>query len=1235
MSEQTRRPIRGVPGDGLKRLLGQLAQVRSALEEAARETQAEPLHIGEQLLGQFPDLEALAALHALARESTPAGHGDQALPEAERPVEELLQIVSGSRVLTDALFWSFPHQYHQRDMPLLAVLVSDPLLDELDAPIQERGSRLPWAWLEARLAQGLRSSGRSLRVEWHAATRERASEVLPRARYAIVLGSFAGGGAVFEEAHTCRRCLLSSEELARLFPAGSMDAVLLLGQGSRATAMALQAAGLPVAVSIEAGPTSVLEDMVDVAASFLCGLVQGQTPAEAGAQAARPGVGVDVAEAEGREPYRRALLPGQIEAVPPFAWADVRPRETFVGRRALLAATLRHLQRPGLLALVGQPGIGKSEAVRALLSHCRLHRWPGAGSLYIEASSLKTGMDLIRATVAALPIGRQPTAPNRALGTPTTEADFDPRDRGRTLGSEERLVILDDVDGLLGSAEARETLKRLLEGSTESGLAQIVVTSRQRLPWLLGREQEVQSLSVAEATLVLERVVCGEAEHRAGSPVRGRWEVLKRDAEMAALVKELDGHPLALMLAGAELGAGEPPQRVLRALHQRGDLRPLGATGEEAGREESVAACLDLSRQRLQEAAPTAEELWRILAELPGGVPDGAELPAEDEQDLRLLRRFSLVEHRDGAYRCLGPVRAYLRRQVSGGVAEARGARLRTAVAQALAGMLAEWTRLLEGRGARAALAGFARWLPTLEVILDGTAEQHPLGAGHEAQAAEMLADAVSLATRTGMPQLSLDWCERARPWQLNEHSCVAMARARLLLSRHRVRDARGEAERAWRLAERGGDRHGAAMARLAIARIYLYEGQLNAARHEFRAMQLQFEREQDRLAQAEALYGLGEVDINAGRLHDADQPLTEALRLFRAAGRPGGIVKALCSLATLAHIEERLDEAEERRLEALDLVRAQGDRLFEATILLELGELDQQRGLVDRARARFAEAKVLFESLQQPLAVATIDRLLAELDWRAGHAAGPALRDRLENVLRVLRAHGEGGTFKIELANALLVLGQIEVTDKLSAQADQHLSEALRLLRDAPNRADPRVRTSEAATLFSLGWLAAHHGSTERARRYFDEALSIYQSVGHSSEAQGGVQTELARLDLADGRATEALTRLLHARQLFGARGSHQQQAIVLRDTEKVLLELGQGENAATVASAAALLVRRLGLEEHLPLSPALLAQAAESESRGEADQLLAAADALLNELASEQLSDKAADPADPSQNI
>ena len=277
-----------------------------------------------------------------------------------------------------------------------------------------------------------------------------------------------------------------------------------------------------------------------------------------------------------------------------------------------------------------------------------------------------------------------------------------------------------------------------------------------------------------------------------------------------------------------------------------------------------------------------------------------------------------------------------------------------------------------------------------------------------------------------------------------------------------------------------------------------------------------------------------------------------------------------------------------------------------------ELGETDQLlQGLVDLSSLYLVRGECTrgFELTTRCLELAEPARdaeLLADIYWNRALLASfggdlqhgvPILKDGLDYAERMSRKYSREGflfrtSFKVNLANALQLLGHIANSVKLAEEALQHARDSNHLFSicfalvtqvGALWRREPevvRAHTAEGIALaekygFTLflsvgrayhGWAVAELGQVEAGVAEIEEAVAVFSRIGGVPREQYAIAL-LADGHARLGRSEQALSMLKAALAHIEHSGQKAEYAEMLRLKGEVLLT--RGSSASTEAEA------------------------------------------------------------------
>ena len=258
-----------------------------------------------------------------------------------------------------------------------------------------------------------------------------------------------------------------------------------------------------------------------------------------------------------------------------------RPLSSFVGRARALADLDRAFDLGArLVTLVGAPGIGKTRLARrwAELSGGRF--LGGGGVWFCALTEARDAAFVCDAVARALSMSVPPTSSTEGAMAWIGEALAE---RGEVL------LVLDDCDAL-----ARQVGRCAEAWCLRAPEARLLSTSRERLH--VGGEHliELGPLDVADEALPL-------FDERARAARGGEAEPFDDRATRLALVRELDGIPLAIELAAARSRVLSPAQ-ILSRLSQKLEL----LADPSRGRHATLRSAIDASWEGLSNVERSA-----------------------------------------------------------------------------------------------------------------------------------------------------------------------------------------------------------------------------------------------------------------------------------------------------------------------------------------------------------------------------------------------------------------------------------------------------------------------------------------------------------------------------------------------------------------------------------------------------------------------------------------------------
>lgn len=652
-----------------------------------------------------------------------------------------------------------------------------------------------------------------------------------------------------------------------------------------------------------------------------------------------------------------------------------------------------------LVTITGPAGVGKTTlAARYTGSLRAAARGEGSRLVVCELASASDGSALHRALGQGLGV---------AVEGSDAEQDLDALARAVAAGP--TLLVLDNYEQLLPSGAG--SVRRLLGEAPE---LQVVVTSRERLGLSLERVLDLGPLGTPRVgedprgsesyALLLRRVL---AEKPGYAPRDDEME------ELAELLRELDGLPLAIELAAARALVLSPAELRSR-LGQRFTLLRLGSEGSSA--EKDLRASLDASYELLEpweRAALAQMSVFRgspAMAVLEAVVDLSTHPEAPEVLDVvQALCRKSLVRVVEPATRpgelrftMLHTIRAYAGERLGelGGGPEAearhaeafaeaasRAARAGAAGLGALVVDLADLHAAADrlGRRARGSLRDLERALSLAIDMAPATrfCSSYPeqlarLDALLAAEGADQIDPALaararllrgSFAMRLGRVGQALDGARAAEALAARAGALAVAGLGRALgaacLSRlGRIPEALAEAQDALAAGERSASAEVVALALEELGVVSWYLGRHEEARASLEAALEAHRLRGDPLGQVSALISLSLVRVDLRELEGARRAAEEGLALHEAIGLPLGSMAAplLFCLARVEHAAGRLERAILGYREVQDAVAAAAEETFRiyAPAFVALARFEQ--GALAEASERLRAALVAIE---------------------------------------------------------------------------------------------------------------------------------------------------------------------------------------------------------------------------------------------------------------------------------
>jgi CHAT domain-containing protein len=363
--------------------------------------------------------------------------------------------------------------------------------------------------------------------------------------------------------------------------------------------------------------------------------------------------------------------------------------------------------------------------------------------------------------------------------------------------------------------------------------------------------------------------------------------------------------------------------------------------------------------------------------------------------------------------------------------------------------------------------------------------------------------------------------------YQLAGSMAVAGAFAHLGSSPAALREAAGNCQSAFDTLSRLGDHGDAARVLIRRARLHSRLGQTEQAQKTLeQALRIALTSE-NRGVEAAVLTDLSAIDLLRGDGRDAIASSRQALRLARESRDQRLEARALLQLGESLGATAQPEEAEDAFQRALPLWRRLGWKRGEAATLLELGYTYFEHGREREALAPVTRSHALWESLGEQQQTAGALRALGAIHSKLGDK-----QKALDCLLRAREIMPPEGD-KRQQAALLSTTGQLYHDLGELSVAEGYYQEALEIARSID------YAVAEGMYLYQIGQNALGLNDYPRARTHYQTSLPLLLKAGDLRLA-AVLMSDIALVDLAEGKPEEALTTLHDALKLVREHGPY-----------------------------------------------------------------------------------------------
>jgi tetratricopeptide (TPR) repeat protein len=344
-----------------------------------------------------------------------------------------------------------------------------------------------------------------------------------------------------------------------------------------------------------------------------------------------------------------------------------------------------------------------------------------------------------------------------------------------------------------------------------------------------------------------------------------------------------------------------------------------------------------------------------------------------------------------------------------------------------------------------------------------------------------------------------------------------------LMLEADRYAEARTFLEESLELDDRLGRVASKARSKLLLGRVLSRSSEQDKAGEEFEEAVALFDAAKIEVGKADALKQLGEWLLNQGQVERAEDHLQNALDIDNRLDRRVDRAQAKRLLAAVQRQRGNLDRAAEYLEHARRDLQRVDDPPEHAAIDLEEGRVRLAAGASIEARELLESAEHVFLRNGRPVDAASCRRFLGLAAGYEGRYAEALTL--LDEAKRVFDSCGD----VVELDELYDDLGTVHLLRGKTAEAETAVQQSIDVGRGSWRRGRGR-------SLTLLAKIAEKKGAWGEAKRYFEDALRVYEEI-EDSVGQASVQVELgdwyAQCPPATRNLDEAVSRYKAARRL------------------------------------------------------------------------------------------------------
>ncbi|KAF5333849.1 hypothetical protein D9758_018203 [Tetrapyrgos nigripes] len=863
--------------------------------------------------------------------------------------------------------------------------------------------------------------------------------------------------------------------------------------------------------------------------------------------------------------------------------------DVFTGRSHLMEEAVNILceTKQVHVAILGAGGIGKTSVALHIMENPLVKEKFEERCYFIPCEMLPDATILIQGLV-------------QAIGLQVTQG----KDSFKLLldylrGGQHLLLVLDNFETPWGSKGQTE-VKNLIEMICRCKSVSVIVTMRGtegpgQIKWhKLGGGSGLPPLELGAA----KEAFCSFCSD-------GDLTIEKEDPILEKLLIQMDGMPLAIMLM-AQLAREWPLKNIMeRWNHQKTAVLKTFGLGEQENRltsiEVSIKLTLNIVREKL---SPTGEDVLRLVALLPSGIPDWLEnLPKmlpdatmhfgdTTTQALILKKACLIYETGDKGLKILTPIGEYIMKSFQerdnvenqvwvfyesfidnlpqnpseedgqlrlhiGNIYKILEIQIKRSFQRSHINALEQLYNYSEYfSGLVPLVVKYLRWKSQLN-LSDQTEvmfmQEYMLRfMGEYEKAIDIIHDVEELY-KDEINQDTSDMKVVTSSGSISRNNTIEQIQAECyqrlgdsLYHQERYTQSKQKVQQSKDLYEKIGDMRGVARSLQSLGNICTMLDQYSDAKVMLEQAKEQFEGVGSRLGAAQCLQSLGDICSMLDQYEDAKVMLEQAKEQFEGVGSRLGAAQCLQNLGDICRMMSQYEDAKVMLEQAKEQFEGVGSRLGAAQCLQSLGDICSMLDQYEDANVMLEQAKEQFEGVGSRVGAAQCLRSLGNICMMLSQYEDAKV------MLEEAKEQFEGVGDRLGAAQCLQSLGDI------CSMLDQYEDAKVMLEQATEQFEGVGDRLGTAQCLQSLGDMCRVQRQYEDAKVMLEQAKEQFEGVGSRLGAAQCLHS-LGRIDHGKGYLFPAKAKFEEAKELFEAIQVPQEVAICESCLQRVNDELAK----------------------------------------------------------------------------